>query len=78
MFTDLGTMLGASLRGHPFQARQAVLYLVLIVGFVLGGSIGAILFGEAQFYALLFPALGALALAAIYWAFRLRHLAGKA
>ncbi len=67
LFTDLGTMLGTWFRGHPFNSRQAILYLLLIVGFVLGGLIGAFLFERYQFHAMLFPALGALALAAIYW-----------
>ena len=78
LFTDLGTMLGAWFRGHPFNSRQAVLYLVLILGFVLGGSIGAVLFGRFEFYAMLFPALGAAALAVIYWVFWLQARAGNA
>ena len=72
LFTDLGTMLGAWCRGHPFNARQGILYLLLILGFVLGGSIGALLFGAFQFYAMLFPACGAAALAVVYWGFWLR------
>lgn len=67
LFTDLGTMFGAWLRGHPFNSRRAVLYLLLILGFVLGGSISAVLFDKIQFHAMLFPACGAAALAAIYW-----------
>ena len=77
LFTDLGTMLGASVRGHAFNKRQAILYLVLIVGFILGGSIGAILFSKYEFYALLFPASGAGALAVIYWVFRLQQGGGN-
>ena len=67
LFTDLGTMMGAALRGHPLNMRQAILYLLLIAGFVLGGIIAAILFERVQIYALLFPASGAAALAATYW-----------
>lgn len=72
LFTDLGTMVGAALRGHRLNIRQAVLYLLLIAGFVLGGSIAAILFAYVQLYALLFPASGAAALAVVYWVFSLR------
>lgn len=72
LFTDLGTMMGAALRGHRPNMRQMVLYLLLIAGFVLGGSIAAILFASVQIYALLFPASGAAALAVVYWAFRLQ------
>jgi len=75
LFTDLGTMLGAALRGHPLNTRQATLFLVLIAGFIAGGGVGAILFRWVQFYALLFPAAGAGALAVSYWVFRLRRRA---
>lgn len=72
LFTDLGTMMGAALRGHQPNMRQMVLYLLLIAGFILGGSIAAILFTSVQLYALLFPASGAAALAVVYWTFRLQ------
>lgn len=69
LFTDLGTMLGASLRGHPGNKRQAVLYVLLITGFLTGGILGAVLFARITFYALLFPAAGAVLLALAYWMF---------
>lgn len=69
LFTDLGTMMGASLRGEPGNKRQALLYALLIGGFIVGGGIGAILFERGQFLALLFPALGVSALALAYWLF---------
>lgn len=72
LFTDLGTMMGASLRGERGNKRQAILYVLLIAGFLLGGAVGAVLFGRAGFLALLFPAVGVLALAGMYWVF-LRH-----
>lgn len=67
MFTDLGTMVGAALRGQRANGRQALLYLLLIAGFLLGGLLGALLFARLRFLALLAPALGAVALAATYW-----------
>lgn len=69
LFTDLGTMLGAWFRGHAVSIRQAVLYVLLIAGFILGGSVGALLFERIQFFAMLFPASGAAILAVIYWMF---------
>ncbi|TWU15505.1 YoaK family protein [Allorhodopirellula heiligendammensis] len=66
LLTDLGTMLGTWFRGHSFNVRQAVLYLLLITGFVVGGSIGALLFDRFHVLAMLFPASGALILAFIY------------
>ena len=70
LFTDLGTMLGARLRGHPLDRRKALLFLLLIAGFTLGGSVGAYGFARLQFGALAIPAAGALVLAAAYWVYR--------
>lgn len=69
MFTDLGTMLGWRLRGHPFDRRRAILYLLLISGFIIGGCIGAYAFRHFQFLALTIPASGAIALALVYWVY---------
>lgn len=76
LFTDLGTMLGHRLRGHPVDRRRAVLYLLLITGFVLGGALGAFGFHRLGFPALVFPAAGAACLAAANWAYR--HRTGRA
>lgn len=73
LFTDLGTMLGARLRGHPVDRRKALLYLLLIAGFVLGGCLGAVSFQRMHFAALAVPSGGAAALALIYWIYRYRH-----
>lgn len=70
LFTDLGTMLGARLRGHPLDPRKALLYLLLIAGFILGGAVGASGFRHLQFAALSIPAAGAAILAAVYWIYR--------
>lgn len=69
LFTDLGTMLGASLRGHPVDSRKALLFLLLIGGFILGGAIGAFAYERLQFAALAIPAAGAVVLAAINGAY---------
>ncbi|QEL19263.1 YoaK family protein [Limnoglobus roseus] len=69
LFTDLGAMVGHRLRGRPFDRRRAVLYLLLIAGFVLGGSVGAAGFRRLQFVALVIPAFGAAVLAAVSWVF---------
>jgi uncharacterized membrane protein YoaK (UPF0700 family) len=44
IFTDLGIMLGAKLRGEPFDRRKALLFILIIGGFISGGAIGAYLF----------------------------------
>lgn len=75
LFTDLGTMLGARLRGHPLDRRKAVLFLLLISGFILGGSVGAYGFQRLQFTALAIPAAAAVLLAATYWVYRRRGTA---
>ena len=66
IFTDLGVMLGARLRGVPLDRRKARLFLLLISGFILGGTLGALGFARWQFQALLLPACMALALAGLY------------
>jgi uncharacterized membrane protein YoaK (UPF0700 family) len=73
LFTDLGTMLGARLRGHPLDRRKAVLYLLLIAGFIVGGSVGAVTFRAMGFHALLWPAAGAAMLGALCWVYRDRR-----
>ncbi len=69
IFTDLGIMLGNVLRGEPLDTRKAKLFLLIILGFILGGSLGAWLFGQWAFGALAFPALACLLLALWYWVY---------
>lgn len=66
IFTDLGLMLGARLRGSPIDRRKAILLLLIVSGFVAGGAAGAALFGEIRFDALLLPAAIAFLLALAY------------
>jgi uncharacterized membrane protein YoaK (UPF0700 family) len=56
IFTDLGIMLGAKLRGGQFDQRKVLLFLLIIIGFILGGSLGATLFVMFEFKALFVPA----------------------
>lgn len=67
LFTDLGTMLGARLRGHKLDTRKVLLFVILISGFILGGCMGAVGFQYLHFTALALPAIGALALAIVCW-----------
>lgn len=73
LFTDLGTMLGSRLRGHPIDNRRMLIYLLLISGFVLGGIIGGIGFQCWRFHSLLLPILGSLGLSLWCWAYRRRQ-----
>lgn len=56
IFTDLGIMLGGKLRGEPFDKRKALLFLLIVIGFVLGGTLGAYFFSMLKFQALFIPA----------------------
>jgi uncharacterized membrane protein YoaK (UPF0700 family) len=56
IFTDLGIMLGAKLRGKDFDRRKALLFLLIIIGFILGGVFGAYFFNIFKFNALFIPA----------------------
>lgn len=66
IFTDLGIMLGAKLRGEKFERRKAVLFLLIISGFILGGTFGAFLYSVLEFRALFVPAGICLILALAY------------
>lgn len=55
IFTDLGIMIGARLRGKYFDKRKAILFLLIIFGFIFGGVLGALLFNKLQFYSLAVP-----------------------
>ncbi|MBU2880931.1 DUF1275 domain-containing protein [Psychrosphaera sp. B3R10] len=66
LFTDLGIMLGAKLRGDEFDKRKALLFLIIIVGFILGGALGAYFFVMFRFNALFIPAIICALLALAY------------
>lgn len=66
IFTDLGIMLGAHLRGKPLDRRKGILFLLIIAGFISGGVVGSGLFLQLHFMALLYPALAAFCLAVVY------------
>ncbi|MFT7006337.1 MAG: uncharacterized membrane protein YoaK (UPF0700 family) [Colwellia sp.] len=66
IFTDLGIMLGSRLRGGVFDERKALLFLLIIVGFISGGGLGAYFFNILRFNALYIPAAICLLLALSY------------
>lgn len=72
--TDLGIMLGQSLNGRGFDRRKALLFLLLILGFILGGTAGGMLFEHYQFFALILPIGCCLLLALVYRLYRLKRL----
>jgi len=77
LVTDIGTMLGARLRGQLLDQRRVLLYLILVSGFLAGGVAGALAYARVGANALLLPALGALALSGAYDVVRRRHVAGR-
>lgn len=56
MFTDLGIGLGHALRGMPLPMRRLTLSGLIISGFLGGSIVGAWLFRQYDYYALLAPA----------------------
>jgi uncharacterized membrane protein YoaK (UPF0700 family) len=72
IFTDLGLMIGAKLRGDPFDKRKAILLVLIIVGFISGGTLGAYLYAWLQFFALAVPAAICIVLAALYRVYAVR------
>ena len=66
IFTDLGIMLGEFFRGERLDKRKAKLFLIIIIGFIFGGTLGALLYTKYQFMALLFPSSICLFIAVVY------------
>lgn len=66
IFTDLGIMLGSRLRGGQFDKRKALLFLLIIAGFISGGGLGAYFFNILRFNALYIPSGICLLLALSY------------
>ncbi|MEH6490872.1 YoaK family protein [Halopseudomonas sp.] len=73
LFTDLGLMLGARLRGQTLDRRKLLLFLLLIGGFISGGCVGALGFGLLHFQVLLLPALLTAVMAVLYQRYLLRR-----
>ncbi|WP_417595081.1 YoaK family protein [Oceanospirillum sp.] len=71
--TDLGIMLGQGLKRRGFDKRKAILFLLLIAGFISGGTAGGLLFEHFHFFALLLPVLLCLILALIYRLYRFKR-----
>lgn len=57
IMTDLGLMFGAYWRGEPLNCRKIRLFLMIIVGFFIGGMISALVFPFLTGYAFALPAL---------------------
>jgi len=72
LFTDLGILIGEALRGRGFDRRKAFLFSLIIMGFILGGTLGALGFASLHFKALIIPALLCWTLAFIYLLYRVR------
>jgi len=70
IMTDLGIMLGQFLKGKGFDQRKAILFLLLITGFMLGGACGGLLFEHVGFQALLLPSAICLVLSLNYRLYR--------
>lgn len=73
IFTDLGIMLGEFVRGEALDKRKLQLFTFIIIGFVSGGTLGALLYAKYEFMALLFPASSCFFIAAIYRVYAKSH-----
>ncbi|MGB1187305.1 MAG: DUF1275 family protein [Cycloclasticus pugetii] len=73
MFTDLGIMLGELVKGNELDKRKAKLFLTIIIGFILGGTLGSLLFLKYHFMALLFPASICLLISLVYRLYSKQH-----
>ncbi|CZF77779.1 YoaK family protein [Grimontia marina] len=66
IITDLGLMFGASLRGQPLNQRKMVLFIVIAIGFILGGTASAIVFPVLGAFSFAAPAVVCVSLAIVY------------
>jgi len=73
IFTDIGIMFGSLLRGQAFDRRKLVLFVIIISGFISGGTAGALLFQQLEFDSLYFPAIACLLLAGVYRAYSRKY-----
>ncbi|MDP2609998.1 MULTISPECIES: YoaK family protein [unclassified Oceanobacter] len=73
IFTDLGIMIGAFLRGEELDIRKLKLFTLIIAGFISGGVIGVLLYSEYYFMTLLFPAAVCMVIALIYRIYTRTH-----
>jgi len=73
VFTDIGILLGNTLRGQPLEKRKLSLLLVIGIGFSLGGVIGAVLYQQFDEQALWLPVAMTGLAGVIYLAIRLRR-----
>lgn len=64
--TDLGAMIGQYFRGHGIDKRKLGLYLLLIIGFMTGGLVGAIGFLRFHYAILWLPIISTQCLALVY------------
>ena len=59
-------MMGEFLRGKALDKRKALLFTIIVLGFILGGFLGSILFVKVGFFALGAPAGICFVLAIVY------------
>lgn len=74
--TDLGIACGHWVRGQPVNWGRFRLYGVLVSGFFLGGVLGAILYRQIGYNALLLPA-GVTGFAGLFYAAYKHHVRGR-
>lgn len=70
IFTDMGILLGHRLRGMPVDWRRFQLFIVIITGFVAGGTAGAYAYPLLEHLTLLIPAALTGMAGLSYYAFR--------
>lgn len=73
IFTDLGIMLGCVFRGQALDRRKGKLFIFIILGFILGGTSGALLYTEFAFVSLIIPAAACLLMATCYRFYAKNH-----
>jgi len=76
LFTDIGLAIGHWIRGLPVGRRRVSLCLLIIVSFLIGGTLGVGLFSVAEYRALYVPAVLIGAVGVSYSVYRHWHPPG--
>ncbi len=70
VLTDLGLLLGQALRRQEIDVQRLRIYLALLAGFVVGGTLGTMSYAQFGADALLLPAVATGVGGACYWVLR--------
>lgn len=73
VLTDLGLALGYRFRGLVLDKKRVVLHLLILLGFLFGGMIAALVYPHLHLNAFLVPTVLSIFLSVVYWGVYLKY-----